>query len=283
LALAAALPARAPAQPHNAAREPIVMCTGQAVPEGYVVIATGRGQQCPRFYDGYGPNTYTVVLPQETVTVCSALNRPLDGYLVTARGRAQECPGFYDGYGPNTTTYQRAGRGRWGRGGPPRDEPGDAPADLAPLEPGDRSLLHRLRAAEARMQVDEPTHRTWTGTLRQGATATARLDLQPGESYAVLAACDRDCNDADLRVDVPSDAGNRVLAQDVGPEPVATVRVPSTAPPRLVVTVTMAQCAADECGFAVAVHRAPAPVAAPVPGSPRPGAPRPVPPTTPRP
>jgi hypothetical protein len=272
---AVVLPASAQGQRRDPDPTPIVMCAGQPIPDEYVVVATARSRECPRFYESIANNTFTVVRPRETVTVCSRLTSGIPGYVVTGRARARECPGYVESNEPNITTYQRVARGRWGRDDAPRDEP----VALAPLDGAERALMRQLRAAEQRMQLGDPTHQVWTDALAQGHSTSTRLEVQPGEGYAVTVVCDRDCGDVDVRVVSPSAGGDRVLADDRGPEPVGGVRIfPASAEP-LEVYVTMQQCAAASCRFAVSVHRAPTTV----PVQQRPNAPRPVPPTAPRP
>ncbi len=264
-----------------AAQRGITMCSGQEVPEGYVVVGADRVQQCPGFWGG-PINSYTITQPGDTVTVCSAQVPQLPGYVVTARSRMQQCPGYWGGPA-NTATYQRVSGGHRG------DPRPHAPPALARLAEPERFLARQLALAEDWLSLEAPTHQVWTAPLRTGEAVYTRLELDPGERYTLVAVCDRECGDLDLRV---VEAGSRVVAEDADPDAEPFIRLPPATAARWEVGVTMRQCAAARCRFSLAIHHTPTETdtrprrPSVPPGSRRPhpaepGAPRVVPPASP--
>lgn len=96
---------------------------------------------------------------------------------------------------------------------------------------------------------------TLQGTLRAGALANGaeeslRLDVQGGHAYMIMGVCDVDCDDLDLLL--TDAAGNEVdsdyLVDDV---PMVAAEVARNATYQL--TVSMASCSIEPCGYGVAV------------------------------
>lgn len=88
------------------------------------------------------------------------------------------------------------------------------------------------------------------GALANGAQEELRLDLQGGNTYMIMGVCDVDCDDLDLLL---SDAaGNEVdsdyLVDDV---PMVTAEVGRSGAYTL--TVSMASCSIEPCGYGIAV------------------------------
>lgn len=98
---AAVVPAPARAQTD------LTVCADQPVPEGYVVVAAGKGDQCPGYYAS-GPNVLTLRVPGDEVSVCNAYTTSLPGYAVVAAGKGDQCPGYYAS-GPNLLTWRVPG------------------------------------------------------------------------------------------------------------------------------------------------------------------------------
>lgn len=229
-------------------------------PEGYAVVAAYRIQECPGYYASNEHNSLTLQRPGETVTACSALTPSLPGYVVTARYRIQECPGYYASNEANSAVYQRLAS-------PVADapQPASGSGELAPLDDYQRTVSGRLREMEEWLGVSEQTHTQWRGQLYPRAHGQAPLPVQAGMRYTVVAVCDDDCTDLDLRVV----DGGHVLAQDVSPERYAHVELAPARTGVLRVEPVMATCHASPCRFAVAVYATPAPAVQDAPaGSP---------------
>ena len=76
----------------------VVICKGQQIPTGYVIIAEGSSISCP----GNFPNTWTIKKPAMTEVVCSVSPIP-SGYVVIGTGSSISCPGNF----PNTKTIKK--------------------------------------------------------------------------------------------------------------------------------------------------------------------------------
>ncbi|HEY0017166.1 MAG TPA: hypothetical protein VGC13_12730 [Longimicrobium sp.] len=183
------------ARPATALAQPAVqMCSGQPVPAGYVIVATSSRINCPSEF-GASYNTFTIRMPGDTITVCSELSRLSDGYVITEYGTRLECPSGF-GSASNTTTYQRVG--------PPAQpevpSEGTPAAAFTMLDPYDRTVFQRLDEMKASLGLQTPTHHLWLSKTADGTTARASLQLEGGLRYTLVAVCDGDCTDLNLRV-----------------------------------------------------------------------------------
>lgn len=251
LVLALATPGAAHAQ------QDIVICTGQQVPPGYAVVAADRRDQCPNYYQGTH-NALTIRLPGDTVTVCSAFTGDLQGYVVTGRTRSQACPNYY---GPlNSATYQRLPN----TAPPPQAPPGaDGGEDvMEALDEYGRHVQRRMRAMEARFRLTETTHVPWTGAGPQGSVRRLRFHRQAGEPLTLVAACDQDCTEIQLRVLSPS--GAVVATGEAGTESSVWLGAPQ-AVGMWTVEATVRVCRAEFCRFAAGIYQTSAD-SPPVPG-----------------
>jgi hypothetical protein len=308
LALAAALLLCAgTAAPAPVQAQDIAICTGQAVPPGYAVVAAGDGEQCPGYYQpgpnlltlrlpgdrvtvcsaytpslpGYvvvaagdgeqcpdyyrpGDNQLTLRLPGDTVSVCSAYTTSLDGYLVTARNDRVECPGYYQP-GENSATYRRLPQPYAAAPEPP---PPSASEEVLPwLDVYSRYVMRRLRVAEGRLRLEEPTHRPWIGVMGPGSTASMGIEVQPGVRLTVVAVCDQDCSAVALRVIDPD--GTVAAASAASTQSV--VHLAPAVGGEWTLEATLRACAVNTCRFAVGVYEAAAPsTVSPVRPTPRP-------------
>jgi hypothetical protein len=320
LAIVFTLIAAAAVRPGDAAAQQITICTGQPVPDGYVVVAAYRVQECPGYYASNEHNSLTIAVPGdrvtvcsalsprpagyavvaayrvqecpgyyasnehnsvilqrpgETVTVCSALTPSLPGYVVTAQYRVQECPGYYASSNANSASYRRL-PGVVNAPAPPAPAGGGT---LEALDEYERTVYVRLREMEDWLGVTVATHQPWTGELYQGAYGRATLSVRAGMQYTVVAVCDDDCTDLDLRVT----DGGPTLAQDVGMEAYAHVEIAPARDGTLRVEPVMAACGASPCRFGVAVYETPRAPVQDAPGNARPRRERIQPPGTVRP
>jgi hypothetical protein len=124
--------------------------------------------------------------------------------------------------------------------------PPAAPASLDPL------VKVQLDSATATMRGEGFTLQgNYTGgTLSDGRRAQITLDLRGGMQYAIVGVCDADCDDLDL---VLTDARGGEVDSDREPDdaPVVVAEVARNA--RYTLTVTMASCTVEPCGYGVAV------------------------------
>ena len=305
--LAALLLCAGVAAPAPAHAQDIAICTGQAVPPGYAVVAAGSGEQCPGYYQpgpnlltlrlpgntvtvcsaytpslpgyvvaaassvehcpGYyqpGVNALTLRIPGDTVSVCSAYTTSLAGYVVTARNSREECPGYYQP-GANSASYRRLPQAQV-------PAPPAVPADggvLPWLDVYSRYALRRLRMAEGRLRLEEPTHRPWTGVMAAGGSARTTLEMEAGVRHTLVAVCDQDCSSVTLRV---MDPGGAVVAvSEAGTQPV--VHLPPAVAGLWTLEASVRACGVQTCRFAVGVYEA-APEAIAPPRRPPPTRPR---------
>lgn len=248
LLLAAAL-----ACPRGAAAQPVQMCSNQSVPTGYVVTATTSRPECPGYYSS-GYNSLTIRLPGDGVTVCTALTQVWPGYVVTSQTSRADCPGYYSS-GSNSATWQRVGE-------PPAAQPVPAAAAsgaFAALDQYDRTVFRRMNEMETWLRLDTPTHFSWLSKTPQGTTARTVLAVEGGQRYTLVAVCDEDCTDMDLRVL----DGGYLLAEEVSTDAYATVALAPARNGQLTVEVVMDTCAQSPCHFVVGVYETPRPTAVP--------------------
>ena len=89
-----------------------------------------------------------------------------------------------------------------------------------------------------------------SGSLADGAEAVVSLDLEGGRSYIIVGVCDSDCSDLDFAL---ADASGTEVDNDyeLDDVPMVAVEVARAATYRL--TVGMATCSVEPCGYGVAV------------------------------
>jgi hypothetical protein len=241
VALALAVPRAAHAQTE------ISICSGQAVPPGYVVVRAYRGDQCPNYYEGTH-NAVTIRLPGDTVTVCSQLTPAMPGYVVTAQQRSDACPNYYGP--PNSARWQRLPNAA-----PPPPPPPPAAEGAEVMEVLDeygRNVQRRMRAMEARFRLTEATHLPWTDAGPQGSVTRLGFNRKAGEPLTLIAACDQDCAEIQLRVLSPS--GAVVATGEAGPESSVWLGAPQ-AVGMWTVEATVRTCRAEFCRFAVGIYQ----------------------------
>ena len=286
--LAALLLCAGAAVPAPAHAQDISICTGQSVPPGYAVVAAGNGQQCPGYYASQ-PNLLTLRLPGDSVSVCSAYTSSLPGYVVVAAGNAQQCPGYYASqpnflalrlpgdtvtvcslYTPSLEGYVVVSRGnsqrcpgyyastpnsaswrRLAQAYVPAPTPAPADEEVLPwLDVYRRYVIRRLRAAEGRLRLEEPTHEPWTGVMGPGGTARMTLEMEVGVPHTLVAVCDQDCSAVTLRVTDPR--GTVVALSGAGPQSVVDLG-PAVAG-RWTLEASVRECSVPTCRFAVGVY-----------------------------
>ena len=76
--------------------------------------------------------------------------------------------------------------------------------------------------------------------------------LQPGETYAFIGVCDRDCSDIDLQL---YDGRKRLIDEDRGYEDIALVLVRPAYRDTFTVRVTIPNCSASYCTYGVGLFQ----------------------------
>lgn len=105
-----------------------------------------------------------------------------------------------------------------------------------------------LMRGEGFLPVDEPV----LGSLEQGGDAEFELDLQAGVNYVVMGFCDGDCTDLDLVL--TNSEGQEVEAdRELDDYPVLTMAGGRGG--TYVLSVQMATCTVEPCGYGVRVFR----------------------------
>jgi hypothetical protein len=252
LVRAALLLAAALMCPRAAAAQPVQMCSNQPVPAGYVVTATASRTECPGYYASTY-NSLTIRVPGDSVSVCSSLTQPWPGYVITRQTSRTECPGYYAS-NSNSATWQRVGEPA-----APAQPVAAAAGEFAVMDPYDRTVFQRMAEMAAWRRLDTPTHHPWLFKVANGTTARTTLTLIGGTRYTLVAVCDQDCSDLDLRVL----DGSYLLGEDTGTEASAAVELIPARDVRLTVEAVMVTCAQSPCHFAVGVYETPRPGAVP--------------------
>jgi serine protease Do len=90
------------------------------------------------------------------------------------------------------------------------------------------------------------------GAARQGQRQVEEFELEEGTRYFILARCDHDCTELDLRL---SDGSGHTVAEDGSDGDLPTVSFVSEASGRYRAVVGMARCNAEPCAYGVAVYR----------------------------
>ncbi|MBB4636176.1 hypothetical protein [Longimicrobium terrae] len=272
LACTALLALAAPGRGH--AQENITICSGQPIPARYVVVAVESRGQCPGYYER-SYNQLTIRVPGDTVSVCNTLTTSIPGYVVTSVASRGRCPDYYE-RPSNVSVYRRISetRGAYDEDDPDTSVPRNA-WRLERLNPLRRYVISRLGESEAWFGLNDRTHDLWVNSLDNGGVMRMPLDLEAGVRYTVVAACDMDCSNLDLRVVSPSG----VVAVDADADALPFLRLPPARASGWTLEAIMRRCTANPCGFAVAIHQTPGePAMRPRPST----APRVTPPAAPR-
>jgi hypothetical protein len=127
-----------------------------------------------------------------------------------------------------------------------------AVAAPAAAQSGDPAIRMQLDSAVALMATEGYTLQGAfrTGDLGEGAAEMIRMELRGGQSYIIVGVCDVDCTDLDFRL---ADPAGTIVGSDFEPDdvPMVSIEVPRTGDYGL--TVSMAACSIEPCGYGVAV------------------------------
>jgi len=92
----------------------------------------------------------------------------------------------------------------------------------------------------------------YTGQLRQGQDETLRVPLRGGVEYALVALCDEDCRDIEVRVLAEDDA---VVARSEGWNDTPLLEVRPAASGKYRIVVTMSHCGTSPCAYGVGIFQ----------------------------
>jgi hypothetical protein len=95
------------------------------------------------------------------------------------------------------------------------------------------------------------THDVYTGSVKNEESDYLTLTLHAGTAYAIIAVCDNDCSDIDLRIFNEDD---KELDSDVENDDNPIVTVVPTSDGKFRLKVIMAKCTTSPCFFGVGVY-----------------------------
>lgn len=89
-----------------------------------------------------------------------------------------------------------------------------------------------------------------SGALADGGSDVVRLELRGGHSYMIVGVCDTDCSDLDFKL---VDAAGEEVDSDYELDDVPMVAAAVAGNGTYTLTVSMAACSVEPCGYGVAV------------------------------
>jgi hypothetical protein len=95
------------------------------------------------------------------------------------------------------------------------------------------------------------THDVYDGSLKNEESEYLTLALHAGRSYAILAVCDNDCTDLDLRI---FGDDNREIDSDVEDDDYPVVVLSPATDGKFRLKVIMAKCSTSPCFYGVGVY-----------------------------
>jgi len=112
------------------------------------------------------------------------------------------------------------------------------------------SVRQQLREAgrAAEREGYRLSHDPFTGKLRPRDAEFITITLRAGVNYIIVAVCDQDCRDMDLRL---FDENRNLISEDVSPDDVPVVSVTPRRTATFRIQAIMSRCAAPECLYGV--------------------------------
>lgn len=89
---------------------------------------------------------------------------------------------------------------------------------------------------------------TYDGSLNHDASESVIIPLRAGRQYAVLAVCDNDCTDLDLRL---YNSDDKELAADIETDDAPVVTIAPERDGKYRLKITMAKCTSSPCFYGV--------------------------------
>ena len=123
---------------------------------------------------------------------------------------------------------------------------------LEPLDPWLREVHQDLLMLRIELGLTNLSHNIVTGSLDDDERETVMAELEGGSSYSLLAVCDHDCLDIDLRIKTRS---GTMLDEDLDLDEFAVceISVAGSGTMTFEVEVIMVTCEDEPCRYAVAV------------------------------
>lgn len=97
----------------------------------------------------------------------------------------------------------------------------------------------------------ERTHDTHIGNLGDKDRESFSVTLHAGTAYAIIAVCDNDCSDVDLKL---FDADDNLVDSDVETDDYPLVRAEVSRTQQFRVQVIMASCRTNPCYYGIGVY-----------------------------
>ncbi|APB34035.1 hypothetical protein GlitD10_1710 [Gloeomargarita lithophora Alchichica-D10] len=112
------------------------------------------------------------------------------------------------------------------------------------------SVRQQLREAgrAAEQEGYRLSHDPFTGKLRPKEAEFITITLKANVSYLLVAVCDQDCRDMDLRL---FDENRNLISEDMSPDAVPVVSVTPKRTATFRVQAIMSRCAARDCLYGV--------------------------------
>lgn len=92
------------------------------------------------------------------------------------------------------------------------------------------------------------SHDPFTGKLRPRDAEFITITLRAGVSYIIVAVCDQDCRDMDLRL---FDENRNLVSEDMSPDAIPVVSVTPRRTATFRIQAIMSHCAARDCLYGV--------------------------------
>ncbi|MEN9233574.1 MAG: hypothetical protein Q6K18_05415 [Gloeomargarita sp. DG_1_5_bins_55] len=92
------------------------------------------------------------------------------------------------------------------------------------------------------------SHDPFTGKLRPREAEFVTITLRAGINYIIVAVCDQDCRDMDLRL---FDENRNLIDEDISPDAIPVVAVTPRRTATFRIQAIMSHCAARDCLYGV--------------------------------
>lgn len=92
---------------------------------------------------------------------------------------------------------------------------------------------------------------TYDGSLAKDASESLTLSVRAGRQYAILAVCDNDCADIDLRI---YGENNKEIDSDIEGDDKPILTVTPTTDGKFQLKITMAKCTTSPCFYGVGLY-----------------------------
>ncbi len=122
--------------------------------------------------------------------------------------------------------------------------------EVAQAQPNPFLASVRQQLREAEREGYRLSHDPFTGKLRPRDAEFITITLRAGVNYIIVAVCDQDCRDMDLRL---FDENRNFIDEDMRPDAIPVVSVTPRRTATFRIQAIMSHCAAPECLYGVGV------------------------------